>query len=166
MSQSPESSNNKYISLKNFYIFSAAYGSIEGEVSNWCISIQSIPSEIHSNSFRWIFSISGRKENFILFSRRMWSGYENQGHRIMWSHNQIYKVRFHSFNVHWRCIVLIFLHFQQHIHIGRDCVLFAYAKDVASVLSARRWFLDGYGKIDGWQPNKMLSHPSTSLFRQ
>lgn len=34
MSQSPESSNNKYISLKNFYIFNATYGAVEGEVSN------------------------------------------------------------------------------------------------------------------------------------
>lgn len=32
MSQAVESSNNKYISLKNFFIFNANYGCVEGEV--------------------------------------------------------------------------------------------------------------------------------------
>lgn len=33
MAQAAESSNNKYISLKNLFIFNASYGCIEGEVS-------------------------------------------------------------------------------------------------------------------------------------
>lgn len=41
------------------------------------------------------------------------------------------------------CFISLFV---QHIHIGRKCVLFAHPEDVASVLSARNWFLDGYGE--------------------
>lgn len=56
--------------------------------------------------------------------------------------------------------------YEQHIHIGWKCVLFAHAEDVASVLSARNWFLDGYGEISrrraNWFP---FLNSDVSLFR-
>lgn len=148
MSQSPESSNNKYISLKNFYIFNATYGSVEGEVS---IKHSLVLNSDRIQSRPFVFS--GTKENFILLSRRVRTRHQNQRHRTMWSHNKIYKVSVidggHRLSERELTSFVLFPFplSAQHIHIGWECVLFAHPEDVASLLSARNGFLDGYGEI-------------------